>query len=235
MADRNELLWRLRRALARPGVDGLVATADIIEDLVLLGALDNKVAFGSMNRGGLAGAIFELNDSFTGYSAAGIERSRLDGGKMMLRVADDDDATAELLRQCAHAITELATRRLPAIVEVFSARRQDGDLQVETDTLRLVRAVAIVSGLGDTSAYTWLKVPVTDDIERIASATTLPLFLLGGEPTDAGDIYKRWDLAMRLPQVRGLVAGRALLYPSDGDYIGAVDVAASIVRGTFAP
>ena len=58
-----------RAALARPGVDGLLATPDILEDLLLLGALEGKVAFGSMNRGGLRGAQFELDDQFTGYDA----------------------------------------------------------------------------------------------------------------------------------------------------------------------
>jgi hypothetical protein len=43
MADRNDLLDRLQVALSRPGVDGLLATADIVEDLLLLGALEDKV------------------------------------------------------------------------------------------------------------------------------------------------------------------------------------------------
>ena len=58
MADRAELLERLCVALARPGVDGVLGTADIVEDLLLLGALDEKVVIGSMNRGGLAGTVF---------------------------------------------------------------------------------------------------------------------------------------------------------------------------------
>ena len=35
MNDRHDLLERLVTALARPGVDGLLATADIAEDLLL--------------------------------------------------------------------------------------------------------------------------------------------------------------------------------------------------------
>ena len=41
--------------LSRPGVTGVLGTPDVIEDLLLLGALDGKIVFGSMNRGGLAG------------------------------------------------------------------------------------------------------------------------------------------------------------------------------------
>ncbi|MBA3390951.1 MAG: hypothetical protein H0U02_16610 [Rubrobacter sp.] len=36
---------------------------------------------------------------------------------------------------------------------------------------------------------------------------------------------------MEIPQVRGLVAGRTLLYPGDGDVAAAVDAAAAIVSG----
>ena len=67
MADRADLLMRLCVALARPGVTGVLGTADILEDLLLLGALHDRSVFGSMNRGGLAGASFELDDRFTGY------------------------------------------------------------------------------------------------------------------------------------------------------------------------
>src|SRR3982751_737723 len=64
MADRGELLDRVCVALSRPGVDGVMGTPDILEDLLLLGALEGKVVFGSMNRGGLAGSVFELDDRF---------------------------------------------------------------------------------------------------------------------------------------------------------------------------
>ena len=63
---------RLVTALARPGVDGVLATPDILEDLLLLGALEDKVVIGSMNRGGLQGAVFELDDRFTAYTPAAI-------------------------------------------------------------------------------------------------------------------------------------------------------------------
>ncbi|MCM1975364.1 deoxyribose-phosphate aldolase, partial [Streptomyces sp. G1] len=43
MANRADLLERLCLALSRPGVDGVLATADILDDLLLLGALDDRV------------------------------------------------------------------------------------------------------------------------------------------------------------------------------------------------
>lgn len=232
MADRAELLSRLMTALGRPGVDGVMATADIIEDLALLGALEEKVVFGSMNRGGLDGSAFELDDRFTAYSAERIEKAGLDGGKMMLRIDDRDVGTAATLVACGRAIDELAQRRLPAMVEVFPVNQKlapgpDGD------EARLARAVTIASGLGSTSAYTWLKVPVVEDMARVAAATTLPIFLLGGDPgSDNSATYRLWEKAMTLPQVRGLVVGRTLLYPSKGGVAQAVDEAARVVMGT---
>lgn len=232
MGDRGDLLQRLLVALNRPGVDGVMATADIVEDLALLGALDGKVVFGSMNRGGLAGAHFELDDGFTGYTAQALARDQLDGGKMMVRVDDTDPGTLRTLEGCARAIDALAALRLPAMIEVFPVRRESGAVLPVQDPAALARAMAIVSGLGGTSAYTWLKVPVTVDMGEVVAATTLPTFLLGGDPAGNGETtFSRWEQAMEYPQVRGLVAGRTLLYPADGDVARAVDQAAAIIAG----
>lgn len=90
MADRRSLLERLVVALDNPAVDGVLGTPDVIEELLLLDALHDKVVIGSMNRGGLAGADWEIDDRFTGYDAAAIARDGLDGGKMLLRLVPDD-------------------------------------------------------------------------------------------------------------------------------------------------
>src|SRR5262249_3819702 len=108
MADRADLLERLCVALDRPGVGGVLGTADVLEDLLLLGALHGKTVIGSMNRGGLAGTVFEIDDRFTGYDAAAIERMGFDGGKMLLRIDPDDPATADTMQACAPAASALA-------------------------------------------------------------------------------------------------------------------------------
>ena len=53
IADRYILLDKLIRGLAVAGVDGVMASADILEELAWLGALEEKVAIGTMNRGGI--------------------------------------------------------------------------------------------------------------------------------------------------------------------------------------
>jgi hypothetical protein len=233
MADRGELLRRLVAALGRPGVDGVLGTPDVVEDLMLLGALEGKVVFGSMNRGGLHGAVFELDDRFTAYDARAIAEAGLDGGKMLCRVDPADAGSAATLEACGRAITELARYGRAAIVEPFMARRAGGRVRNDLGTASVVRSVAIASGLGATSAHTWLKLPVVPDMERVMAATTLPALLLGGDPSVMLDeTYASWAKALAVEGVRGLVVGRALLYPPDGDVEAAVDAAAALVSAS---
>jgi hypothetical protein len=230
MADRAELLERLCVALGRPGVGGVLGTADILEDLLLLGALQGKVVIGSMNRGGLSEAVFEMDDRFTGYDAAAIARMGFDGGKMLLRIDPDDPATAGTMQACAQAVSGLAERKLMAMVEPFITHRVDGRVSNDLSPEAMIRALTIASGLGTTSAYTWLKVPVVEDMERVMSASTLPAVLLGGEvPDDPEQAFAGWQKALRLPNVMGLMAGRSLLYPADDDVAAAVDTAVGLL------
>ncbi len=224
MADRSELLRRIVVTLGRPGVDGFLGTPDLVEDLLLLGALEDKVVVGSMNRGGLAGTSFEIDDRMTAYDAATIAATGLDGGKMLLRIDPDDPATAPTLESCAGAVSALAGRDLMAMVEPFISHRVDGRLRNDLTTEAVVRSATVAAGLGTTSAHTWLKLPVVDDMELVAAATSLPVLLLGGEASvEELATFDRWQRALALPTVTGMVVGRALLYPPDGDVAGAVD------------
>ncbi|HUL27031.1 MAG TPA: aldolase [Streptosporangiaceae bacterium] len=230
MADRADLLERLCVALGRPGVGGVLGTADVLEDLLLLGALEGKIVIGSMNRGGLAETVFEVDDRFTGYDAAAIARMGFDGGKMLLRIDPDDPATADTMQACAQAVSDLAGRRLMAMVEPFIAHRVDGRVRNDLSPEAMILALTIASGLGTTSAYTWLKVPVVKDMERVMAASTLPALLLGGEvPDDPEVAFAGWRKALRLPNVMGLLAGRSLLYPAHGDVAAAVDAAVGLL------
>ena len=232
IANRADLLERMSLALSRPGVDGVLGTADIIEDLLLLGVLDDKVVVGSMNRGGLAGTVFEIDDRFTGYDAAAIARMGFDGGKMLFRIDPDDPATASTMESCAQAVSALAAHGLMAMVEPFISHRVEGRVRNDLSPEAVIRSIAVASGLGTTSAYTWLKLPVVDDMERVLAASTLPALLLGGEVSaDQDAAFDRWRKALRMPSVHGLVFGRTLLFPPDDDVAGAVDAAVSLVRG----
>ncbi|MCX5382336.1 deoxyribose-phosphate aldolase [Streptomyces sp. NBC_00083] len=233
MADRGDLLDRLRLALSRPGVDGVLAGADVLEDLLLLGALDGKVVIGSMNRGGLAGASFEMDDRFTGHRPQDLARLGFDAGKLLLRIDYQDPGSLDTLHAAARAVDSMAERQLPVFVEPFICRRSHGKVRSDLSAGAVTRSIAIASGLGGTSAYTWLKVPVTenpDDMAQVMATSTLPAVLLGGDIGDDQDAaFEKWRGALQLPTVQGLVAGRSLLYPADGDVAAAVDTAVGLL------
>ena len=64
----------------------------------------------------------------------------------------------------------------------------------------VIKSVHIAQGLGASSAYTWMKLPVVHEMERVMDATTLPTLLLGGDPDGAPDeTYAAWSAALSLP------------------------------------
>jgi DhnA family fructose-bisphosphate aldolase class Ia len=212
-------------------VDGVLASPDIMDDLLLLGALEGKLLFGSMNRGGLAGFVNEFDDRFTGHTAEALAAIGATGGKMLTRICLGDPATAGILENTAKAIDSLAERKLVAMVEPFLSSWVDGKVKNDLSPEAVIRSVAIASGLGSTSAYTWMKLPVVAEMERVMASTTMPTVLLGGDPTGHQDeVFASWGAALALPGVQGLTVGRTLLYPADGDVAGAVAAAASLLH-----
>ncbi|MGO1543989.1 MAG: class I fructose-bisphosphate aldolase [Gulosibacter sp.] len=233
MADRYELLARLAIALSRPGVDGVLGTPDIIDDLALMGLLEDKIVVGSMNRGGLRGSAFEMDDRFTGYGIDSIRRDGLDFAKTLVRINLADPATVATLEANARAVDDAVHAQLPIMLEPFMSKWVGGKITNDLSTEEVIRSVAIASGLGNSSAYTWMKLPVVENMEAVMASTTLPTLLLGGEPNGSPEeVFARWQHTLSLPGVRGLVVGRTLIYPHDGDVAGAVDTAVAMVHGT---
>jgi DhnA family fructose-bisphosphate aldolase class Ia len=231
MASRTDLLDRLVTAVTRPGVDGLLATADIAEDLLMLGVLEEKLMFASMNRGGLQGSVFEMDDRNTGYDVRGTVDAGFEGAKMLLRIDLQDPGTVATLERCGQAVTDLNRAELIAMVEPFMSSRFGGKIVNDLSPDAVIKSVHIAQGLGASSAYTWMKLPVVHEMERVMDATTLPTLLLGGDPDSAPDeTYAAWQAALAMPSVRGLVVGRTMLYPADDDVAKAVDTAVSLVR-----
>ncbi len=232
MADRASLLGRIVTALAQPGVDGILGQPDILEDLAVVGALDGKLVFGTMNRGGIVGAKWELDDRMTAYDAAHTASMNLDGAKMLLRIEDTDPGVARTIEACAQAVTDLADRDLIAMLEPLPYEiTAEGTAKLIKDDAKLIRATAIAAGMGATSAYTWLKLPAWSDIAAAAAVSTLPVLILGGDPGANWDAaFADWARALEQPTVRGLVIGRPLLFPPDGDVASAVQRAAALVR-----
>lgn len=232
MENRYDLIERLAIALSRPGVDGVLGTPDIIDDLAMLGCLEGKLVVGSLNRGGLRGASFEMDDRITGYDINGIVRDKLDFAKMLNRVNLGDAGTSNMLEISHKAVNEAAAARIPIMLEPFMSEWVNGVIRNDLSTDAVIDSISIANGLGNSSAYTWMKLPVVENMARVMESTTLPTLLLGGDPVgDPKEIFDSWAKALVLPGVRGLVVGRSLLYPQDGNVAVAIDTAVKLVHG----
>ena len=119
------------------------------------------------------------------------------------------------------------------MVEPLPARRDpDGRVRVVDDPDLLIEAVAVASALGPVSAYTWLKLPASAEMERVLAATSLPCLLLGGDPGERSEeLFAGWD--GRHGAASGPGAGRRSqsALPPDGDVAAAVDRAVAVVEG----
>jgi hypothetical protein len=231
LADRGELLFRLHTALAGRGVDGVIGTADIVDDLLLLEALEDKLALGSMNRGGLPGSVFERDAPFTGYDAETIVNAHLDGGVMRLFIDPADRSTARVVEECARNVTALALGGVMALVApawggVDAAGRPDESAE------GLIRAMDVAAGLGGRSPFTWLALPAGRVDAGIAAATTLPILLTASSDAGAAAMTtEHWQSVLALPGVRGAVVPAAALYGGDGGAEMMVQAWADLVHG----
>jgi DhnA family fructose-bisphosphate aldolase class Ia len=242
MADRHAYLARIVRVLQSETVDGVMATMDVLEDLLILhylileagGAalLDNRLLIGSLNRGGLAGTSWEMDDPVTGVSPATCAAMRLDGAKLLLRICDEETGSLNTIIYSARAITEMNALGLPTFLEPLPVVKNDGGYRVVKTVEALAKIVGVASALGDSSRYLWLKLPYCENYEVVARATTLPILLLGGESVgDATPLLR--EIAAGLAagsNVRGALVGRNVLFPGAEDPLVVAEAAGSIIH-----
>jgi len=242
MADRRDFLARILRVLSSPRVDGVMATMDVLEDLLTLdgflraaGAatlLDQKLLIASMNRGGLAGSSWELDDPMTGATAAVCQAWHLDGAKALLRVDLREPASLTTLRACVAAINECNALRLPMFLEPLPVARTEKGYTVVKTAEALAKLAGVASALGDSSRYLWLKLPYCESYRTVARSTTLPILLLGGESAgDPAPFLRQLESALAAgPNVRGALVGRNVLYPGTRDPLAMADATGGIVH-----
>jgi hypothetical protein len=246
MANRRDLLARLLRVLMSPRVDGIMATMDLLEDLLAIDGflrdaggrplLDDKVLLASLNRGGLAGASWEMDDPLTGPSPATCQAWKFDGTKLLLRIEDGDADSLKTILACVGAINEANALGLPTFLEPLPVTKAESGYTVVKSKEALAKIVGVASALGDTSRLMWLKLPYCESFEVVAGATTLPILILGGE--SAGDptpFLRQLGSAMLAgPAVRGALVGRNVLYPGDDDPLAIGEAAGAIVHDGWA-
>jgi DhnA family fructose-bisphosphate aldolase class Ia/sugar phosphate isomerase/epimerase len=234
MGHRLDYLGRIVRVLAASNIDGLMATSDLIEEVVLAnylakkrggkGFLDEKVLLGSMNRTGLAGAEHEMMDRTSSYmTGKRIKEMNLDGGKLLWRwvpTGEKNDRYAlETLERVAKAVEELAEVNLPAFVEPLPVLKTETGYRTDLTTDNIIRAVGVASALGYYTGHVWLKIPYVEDFARVAKASTFPILLLGGESTGkpSGTIEDFVRGMGAGPNIRGALVGRNVLFCGEDD------------------
>ena len=185
-----------------------------------------------VNRGGIIGATWELDDRLTAYDAEHIKSMGLDGGKTLLRIDETDPGVARTIEMVAQVTTQLADLELVSMIEPLPfIKNAEGRAVLDPSEEKLIKVVSIASGLGSSSAFTWLKIPAPTNPEKVAAATSCPILLLGGDPgSNWEEVFAKWEKALAVPNIRGLVPGRALLYGEDLDVEAAVSRAAKMVR-----
>jgi DhnA family fructose-bisphosphate aldolase class Ia len=237
MADRAGYLARIVRVLMSGLVDGVMATGDVLEELLLLHDmrdrfLDNKLLIGSLNRGGLAGANWEMDDPITSCTPGSCAQLHFDGAKILLRICDAEPDSLRTITATARAITELNALGLPTFLEPLPVVKTDAGYKVVKTPEALARITGFASALGDSSRMTWLKLPACASFEAVARSTTLPILLLGGE--SAGDprpfLEELRTCLDSGPNVRGALVGRNVLYPGDADPLDIANAAGRIIH-----
>jgi DhnA family fructose-bisphosphate aldolase class Ia len=242
MGNRWHLLARVLRVLTAADADGVMATPDVIDELFIVNRLlrelggpsflDGKVLIGCLNRGGLAGSTFEMDDRMTAYTPDQTTQMRLDGAKLMFRLDPNEAASLDTIEASARAIDRLADLGVPVFVECLVVERRGGAYMTVKSAPELVKVIGIASALGKSSAGTWLKVPYCDRYELVAQATTCPILMLGGDSTgDPTGTLHEFAAGMRAgAAVRGALVGRNVTYPGRDDPRAVAHAVAGIVH-----
>jgi DhnA family fructose-bisphosphate aldolase class Ia len=181
----DRYLAALRAAL--PCSDGILATAQPLADLARGGALEKRHrTYLSLNRTGLAGSAFELDDRLV----ATVGRAARDGWtgvKHMTRIDTSDPMTAAALELLGRVLEDAEAAGIEALIEAVPW--SDGRMGREVDAI--VMAAVIAHDMG----APLLKVPVpdvaagsarVDAVARVVASVGVPVLFLGG-PRGASD------------------------------------------------
>ncbi len=200
-------------AEALPHCDGILATAQPLGDLARLGHLrSGQHTYLSINRTGLAGTVFELDDRLV----ASVPRAAVDGWsgvKLMTRIDGTDPGGAAALELLGQVLEEARTAHLETLIEPVWWR--EGKMSRVTDDI--VAAAVIAHDIG----APLLKVPVPDEppgrdrikaVERVVESVGVPVLFLGGPhrgTEGAGVVDEARDVMAG--GGGGLAIGRAIL------------------------
>ncbi|MGC9106695.1 MAG: Cgl0159 family (beta/alpha)8-fold protein [Infirmifilum sp.] len=239
LINRKDLLYRITTLLLSKKIDGILVVPDILDELLLIDEiierefnvtiLDDIIIMGSINRGGLAGSIFELDDKVTAYTPRDILKLGLDSAKFLLRIDISNYDTAKTIEYAQSVARECDEYGIPLFLEVFPVRKEGSDYRIIKDPYSIASVVGVAASLGFTSFTKFLKLPYVENFDIVANATTLPIYILGGGTGNAKAFCKELRSAYESgSNVIGAVVGRNILYPSDMSPLDAIECIKSI-------
>jgi DhnA family fructose-bisphosphate aldolase class Ia len=224
----DDYLGAVRAAVAH--CDGILATAQPLGDLAAGGGLrPGQRTYLSLNRTGLAGSAFELDDRLV----ATVDRAAADGWtgvKLMTRIAPDDPAGAAAVELLGRVLEEARAAGLEALIEpvVWRAGRMS---HVPDD---VVLGAVVAHDLGAPR----LKVPVPDGppgagraeaVRRVVDSVGVPVLFLGGPRRPDGEPVEDLARDVMAGGGAGLAVGRVVI--EDPDPGGVAGRLAGIVHG----
>jgi DhnA family fructose-bisphosphate aldolase class Ia len=179
--------YRSALEAALPACDGILASRQPLQDLADAGAVGpDQRTYLSINRTGLAGSAFELDDRLV----TSVDRAVADGWtgiKHMTRIDLADPLTAPALELLGRVIDEARAAGIEALVEALSWRH--GAMARDPDAVVLAAVIAHDMGAPV------LKVPVPEAapgrdriaaVARVVESVGVPVLFLGGPRTGAG-------------------------------------------------
>lgn len=229
MGHRRKYLGHILRVLLGSDFDGVMGTPDIIEELFIVSwlyrqkygksFLDNRIMIGTMNRGGLLGTVFEMDDRFTSYTAQKISDLRLDGAKFMFRLEENEFGSGKTMYYCAKVMEALNKLGLPAFLESLPVRKDASGYAVRKDAESLVKMIGVATAMGDSSLNLWIKIPYCEEYHLVAASTTCPILMLGGASKgNPIPVLKEFEEGLKAGNnVRGVLVGRNILFPGPDD------------------
>ena len=179
--------YRTALTAALPACDGILASRQPLEDLVRSGAVrPDQRTYLSINRTGLAGSAFELDDRLVTTVAAAVTEGWT-GIKHMTRLDLSDPVTSPALELLGQVLEQSRAAGLEALIEPLVWR----DGRVARDTDSVVLAAVIAHDMGAPV----VKVPVPAvasggerqrAVARVVASVGVPVLFLGGPMGPAG-------------------------------------------------
>lgn len=246
LSNRREYLSRLVRILFSDKVDGVEATPDIIEDLIIINKilrekgekdfLRGKMLIGTVNRGGLKNTVFEMDDLCSCFTVDRIGKLNMDGVKFMLRLNPMDEKSQNTLAYCANTVNEAVKYGLPVFIEALYVENADRGFAMKTDTESLCKVVGVTGALGCTGANKWIEVPLNREYQIPAGATTCPVLVVPDEVEEEPDaVVKEYTKEIGLSyNIRGILLGRNVMY-NVSDPMPIADAIADAWHSDFTP